>query len=152
MPILVCVLPGKARLCPGRRAVRALLIWPTACKSAEGGAMFRISETWKYQPSPWRRGHPNHDHRRHSQSSRRRPRGTRCGAVHGAAAFPRTAPRRTRWISCRITAMPLGSLQLVRNQLTPIMAIREPRSSDKKCELPRKHALHHPAANCARGP
>ena len=62
------------------------------------------------------------------------------------------APRRTRWISCRITAMPLGSLQLVRSQLTPIMAIREPRSSDKKCELPRKHALHHPAANCARGP
>ena len=52
---------------------------------------------------------------------------TRCGAVHGAAAFPRTAPGRTRWISCRITAMPLGSLQLVRSQLTPIMAIREPK-------------------------
>jgi hypothetical protein len=36
--------------------------------------------------------------------------------------FLETAPGRTRWISCRITAMPPGSLQLVRSQLTPIMA------------------------------
>ena len=35
------------------------------------------------------------------------------------AAFPRTAPGRTRWISCRITAMPLASLELIRSQSWP---------------------------------
>ena len=64
-------------------------------------------------------------HKALDEGSRR----TRCGAVHGAAAFPRTAPGRTRWISCRITAIPLRSLQLVRSQ--------SPHNGDEGTEIER---------------